>query len=258
MAVDNWLESSSLLEKPHPLASTGDSLAASHLFLAEQVSIIRSTLQGKAVSEDAGDDSELALAKAALLIILEILAASLGNDRSQYLSLARTKLGKDSNLLSDVSHDLGTMVDALLKANHGLKARDMTMSETEQRWITTLVRLLGNLSYRCRSNQDALRLLQIPLEGATEERTALHVLLSCTSLAPGCFTLREWAIVALRNVLEGNEENQALVEKLEAQQPMQSTELERMGLRVDMDRHGKVKIVQKPEEKKEASAESSP
>ena len=55
----------------------------------------------------------------------------------------------------------------------------------------------------------------------------------------------KWAIVALRNVLEGNLENQELLEKLEVQQLLQSPELEKMGLQVDLDRRGTtVKIVQ--------------
>lgn len=242
-AVDEWLESPTSTASPHPFAKNGTDLAASHFFLAEEASRIRT----KVTDADATttDASELALSKSALIVILEILATSLGSDKNESLGRARVKLGADSAILSNISHDLATMVDTLLKANHTTKARDLTLTDYEQRWITTLVRLMGNLSYRCRFNQDALRELEVPLAGATEVRTALHVMLSCTSLAPGCFTLREWAIVALRNVLEGNEKNQALVEKLEAQQPLQSTELENMGLRVDMDRRGQVKIVPK-------------
>jgi hypothetical protein len=127
------------------------------------------------------------------------------------------------------------------------------MSEDEQRSIVGLIRLLGNVCYRCRKNQDLIRQTIVPLSAlpadvsglnnTLHQRTALHVLLSCTSFSYGCFTLREWAIVALRNVLEGNEANQELVEKLEAQEPLQSAELEKMNLRVDMNRQGEVRIV---------------
>jgi hypothetical protein len=153
-------------------------------------------------------------------------------------------LDPETDVIRETALDLGVTVDALLLSNQGTKARELTIANAEQRWITTLVRLLGNCCFRCESNQNLVRTVDIPGSTSTERRCALHVLLSCTSLGYGCFTLREWAIVALRNVLEGNLENQALVEALEAQQPLQSPELRKMGLQVDLDRRGQVKIVQ--------------
>ena len=50
-----------------------------------------------------------------------------------------------------------------------------------------------------------------------------------------CFTLREWAVVAIRSALENNRANQAVVAELEARSAVQSTELEDMGIRVDLD-----------------------
>jgi hypothetical protein len=139
------------------------------------------------------------------------------------------------------------MVDRLSESCHGKKARELSLSDDEQRRITTLVRLIGNLCFRCRQNQDLMRTTLVPLQESTAsvspERTALHVLLSCTSFAYGCFTLREWVTLALRNVLEGNHVNQNLVEQLEAQQPVQKVELEKLGLSVKVDRGGQVKLV---------------
>lgn len=211
-------------------------------------------------SEEKGEDensqtvasSDPALVEEAWFLALGILATSLGTD--DHVSMAETRLaiGRDTPLIQDVSVDLGTVVDSLSAANQSRNARDLVISDDEQRRITSLVQLLGNVCYRCRQNQDLVRQTIVPFPppppGTTVcdscvERTALHVLLSCTSFSYGCFTLREWAIIALRNVLEGNEANQKLVEQLEAQQPMQSAELEGMGLRVNMDPDGKVRVV---------------
>jgi hypothetical protein len=162
--------------------------------------------------------------------VLEILATSLGNDNDSSMAQTRLALGRDTTLVPTVALDLGIVVDSLSASKQGRNARELVISNQEQRQITGLVQLLGNVCYRCRFNQDLVRTTRVPgLSGGCHScvahRTALHVLLSCTSLSHGCFTLREWAIVALRNVLEGNEANQALVQQLEAQEPMQSAEL---------------------------------
>jgi hypothetical protein len=163
------------------------------------------------------------------------------------MTQTRLALGRDTALVPTVALDLDIVVDSLSASNQGRNARELVISSQEQRQITGLVQLIGNVCYRCRPNQDLVRTTRVPgLSGGCHscmDRTALHVLLSCTSLSYGCFTLREWAIVALRNVLEGNEANQALVQQLEAQEPMQSAELSSMGVRVDMDSDGKVRVV---------------
>jgi hypothetical protein len=119
----------------------------------------------------------------------------------------------------------------------------------DQEWLTSLVRLLGNLCYRCHENQDLMRTILVPPSPSSSKeaepgasvgstatsRNVLHVLLTSTSLAPYCFTLREWAVVAVRNALEGNEENQAVLAELQAQQSVSTAALADMGIRIDLD-----------------------
>jgi len=76
----------------------------------------------------------------------------------------------------------------------------------------------------------------------TGEKNGLHVLLSCTSLASGCFTLREWAVLAIRFALEKNQENQRIVEQLEAQDAADSTDIQGLGVKVEVNEMGEVKI----------------
>jgi len=79
------------------------------------------------------------------------------------------------------------------------------------------------------------------------ERSLLNVLLSCTALAFVCFPLREWSVVSLRLALQDNHENQAAVASLQAQQAVQTTALDDIGMNVELDRTGKVKLTPKTE-----------
>lgn len=244
-AVEEFMVGSK--ESWHPLGGdVMDGIISTHMFLAQQAGAIRQRMLVEDQTRSM-EPNEVELSKAALTIILEIIATSLGDDSSSALAKLRLKVGQETSLIQDTGVDLGTIVDMLSKKNEGLKSRELKISQEEQRWITTVVQILGNLCFRCKPNQDLLRVTPVPiadfLPPVDGDRTALHVLLSCTSFSYGCFTLREWAIVALRNVLEGNDDNQTLVEKLQAQQPQQNAELAKMGLKVDMDEHGKVKVV---------------
>jgi hypothetical protein len=233
-----------------------DAIVSSYIFLAEKLSSLRGLLSDSTSEQPtSGYDpaGEQDLTKSAWFLFLEMLASSLGVDEQPAINQTRLLLGRETSLIQDVALDLGSVFDSLSAKNHGRKARELSMSEDEQRSIVGLVHLLGNVCFRCRQNQDLTRQTRVPfsasppdasgLNNTLLQRTALHVLLSCTSFSYGCFTLREWAIVALRNVLEGNEANQEVVEKLEAQQPLQSAELEKMNLRVDMNRQGEVRVV---------------
>jgi hypothetical protein len=63
--------------------------------------------------------------------------------------------------------------------------------------------------------------------------------------------LREWTVVAIRNALEQNPDNQAIVAELEARAPVQSETLQELGIRLELDprRGGTVSVtnVEQPE-----------
>jgi hypothetical protein len=216
---------------------------ASHLFLVRQSSRIRLA----AATDNDGDSMHIALGKSALSTILDILAEVLGVDTKD-AGLIRLRIAEETSFLQESALDLGRVVDHLSVSNSGRTTRQLTMLDEERQTVTVLVRLLGNLCFLCRRNQDLLRTTLVPStrpdnEILPQERSALHVLLSCTSFSYTCFTLREWAVVAIRNVLDKNEQNQAEVAKLDSQQPVQSAELNAMGVRVDLDSRGKVSVV---------------
>ena len=240
-----------------------DLIVQSHVFLVEQW--CRLQLQRKGNSDSSCSDSyQESLQESMSLAILDILAETLAEDTATTASI-RTALATDlegdastrtTSLVPLLCVSLGQVYDTLVTRNSGRKSRDMVVREDEQARLTVLVRVLGNVCFQCRSHQDTVRTSRVPLLGGRaagsssrstdrEEnvpRCGLHVVLSCTSYAHACFTLREWAVVAIRNVLDGNLENQAVVEELEAQQPVQSTALGDLGIQVKMDPQGKVSV----------------
>ena len=195
---------------------------------------------------DGIEEDEDGLRVSALQLIADILAETLSED-SRIAATVRLSIGRDTALVHALLSDLGSLLDHWLAQNDGKQVRDqVAMSDDKQRYMTTVTRVLGNLCFRCQQNQDLLRTKAVPLQVSpgrsssshshdSLERNGLHVLLSTTSMSYTCFTLREWAVVAIRSALENNRANQAVVAELEARSAVQSTELEDMGIRVDLD-----------------------
>lgn len=191
----------------------------------------------------------------------------------------------ETGLLSSICRDLALLYDHISNRHESDRAQrqqnrlraqqqpnyhagsagaKLHLSSEEQLLLTLFVRCIGNFCFQCRPNQDMMRLTLVPrcapsssnIQGEAgsqpakvrngDGRTALHVVMSCTSFGVACFTLREWAVVALRSMLQDNERNQELAAQLEAEQPVQTAELDDMGIRVDIDSAGKVSVVPLP------------
>ncbi|KAG1066798.1 hypothetical protein G6F42_026595 [Rhizopus arrhizus] len=54
--------------------------------------------------------------------------------------------------------------------------------------------------------------------------------------------LREYATVALRNIMENNPENQKLIEELKPEQVVETEELKQMGIVPELTQDGKLRI----------------
>lgn len=235
-----------------------EKIMESYNFLASSATILSSCLHyGKADvinSSDVLDDSfGVSLMESGYESVLDILRSTLGVD-STMIGKVRENIGQHTTLVQDSAKSLGVITDMLAERSVGKRSRDVRLTDTEQRLLTNLVCLIGNLCYTCKQNQDLLRLTLIPptdsgqigdeckTETGTAARNGLHVLLSCTSYATSCFTLREWGVIAVRNALEDNADNQAIVAQLVAQNPVQSADLENAGVRVQLDSKGKVSL----------------
>jgi Spinocerebellar ataxia type 10 protein domain len=188
----------------------------------------------------------------AIQLVLDILADSLAEE-STLAAACRYVIGTETLLLQALVSDLAAVLDAWYETNKAVYTRHQTkLNETDQCRITASVRVLGNLCFHCAHNQDLLRETVVPYSSLTREtpniehtvgtssieamnRSGLHVLLSTTSMSYSCFTLREWAVVAIRSALEECPKNQVVVAELETQSSVHSADLEQMGIRVNLD-----------------------
>lgn len=87
-----------------------------------------------------------------------------------------------------------------------------------------MVALIGNCVYRRKHAQDEIR----------KKNGILLLLQQCVTDEDNPF-LREWGIWSVRNMLEGNEENQRVVSELEIQGSFDVPEISALGLRVEVD-----------------------
>lgn len=87
-----------------------------------------------------------------------------------------------------------------------------------------IVALIANCVYRRKRVQDEIR----------KKNGILLLLQQCVTDDDNPF-LREWGIWCVRNMLEGNEENQRVVSELEVQRSVDVPEIAALGLKVEID-----------------------
>jgi hypothetical protein len=179
-----------------------------------------------------------------LQILATVVVCTPNSSNNEYstdsaMMMRKTFFGQETTLIQDVCIDLATIVDKVSIANRGKRTREMVMSDYDQNLVKLYLQIVANLSFHCKAVQDILRRPLI----RSAPRTGLHIIMSCTSLSYACVGLREWAIVALRNLLEGNVENQRALESLSPQEAVNSDELTRLGFGIDLDAKGTVRVV---------------
>ena len=243
-------------KKPQVQNNSSSRVVPILLFLANEAA--RLYTHNKSIHENPSEvlyDGELGCTLRVIEDIRDIIGQCLGghnaniSEKNKQCSLpeARTVLGRETLIITHCLFDLAQLLDSTLARNIGRNARDLYLTREEQRSAIVMVRLIGNMAYQCRYNQDMLRIIHIPFSEQSSstnslKRVGLHVILSTTSLAPTCLSLREWCIVAIRNAVDGNEANAEAVRLLEAQNTIENTpELQRMGLKVKLDK-GKVSV----------------
>ncbi|KAL4138407.1 hypothetical protein PRIC2_001913 [Phytophthora ramorum] len=96
-----------------------------------------------------------------------------------------------------------------------------------------LIRVIGNISFRHTDHQDLVR-----------EEGYLHLFLNHCNIDEANPLIREWSLVALRNLCEGNEANQSYINGLRPQgmDAASNAALEKAKMRADIGEDGKVKL----------------
>lgn len=216
---------------PKPLSELGDSstkIQGNLRFLVQL--IIR--------DNQSSDAMERNLQRDVRHLAMEIISEALTVDCD---SSYRQSLGRIPGVWEFLLTKLAFIVDHWNNSASGKKTRETpALSDDDQRFLTNCVRCIGNLTYQCAYNQDCLRTTRL-----SNERNGLHILLSTTGMAVSCFTVREWGIVAIRNALDQNPENQRIVERLQAEHAVQTTALEDMGLQINISSDGKASVTPK-------------
>ncbi|KAI8997722.1 spinocerebellar ataxia type 10 protein domain-containing protein [Pilobolus umbonatus] len=93
------------------------------------------------------------------------------------------------------------------------------------------IRMIGTLCYKDQMIQDEVR-----------NKGAIPLILCQFKIDDSNPYIREYATLALRNVMENNRENQELIAELQPQEVIQSEELTRMGLTPEIMKDGKIRI----------------
>ncbi|GMH00560.1 hypothetical protein Nepgr_002399 [Nepenthes gracilis] len=173
------------------------------------------------------------------------------------LTILRDICARDSSMGADGNHSSGDVINAILSGGlldlllHLLGELELpltirkSMKQDENHSYTPpkvcpykgfrrdIVSVIGNCAYRRKLVQDEIR----------QKSGILLLLQHCVSDEDDPF-LREWSIWSVRNLLEGNAENQKVVADLELQGSVNVTEITGLGLRVEVDPNtGRVKLV---------------
>lgn len=91
-----------------------------------------------------------------------------------------------------------------------------------------------NNTHSCRAAQDAVR----DFEDATTKSNGLALVLSHCNVDSQNPYLREWALLCVRHLCEGNEENQRAIAALRPQAAVQTEGLRAMGVEATLAREG--------------------
>jgi len=95
-----------------------------------------------------------------------------------------------------------------------------------------LLRIVANVCFKRKPNQDAVR----------QKEGAIFTVLNQSAGDDNSPYLREWCIFAVRNLTEGNPENQEIISQLRAQSAVNSPLVQKAGMRAELTKDGKVKL----------------
>lgn len=170
-----------------------------------------------------------------VITLLDIISTATGQDK--YMALLKDDRSLFLNLgcLLQALHKIGKASDSIFSPIQKLDALVPTSNvngdfekDISYAMKTKLVKSLANLSHRNKRNQELAREMEIMIS-----------IFECTTADARNPLIKEWSILAIRNLCEDNPENQEIVRNLtkvgEAENPL----LKEMGLETGMLRIGK-------------------
>ncbi|KAE8746627.1 hypothetical protein FOCC_FOCC006611 [Frankliniella occidentalis] len=171
--------------------------------------------------------------------LIEVVACA--SSKEPYI----TELQSDKSLLIDFLlksiHMAGQAGDSDFSPIHKLSELNLSEKGVESKieqhpafgFKACLVRLLGNLCWRHRENQDQVR-----------ELDGIPLLLDCCSIDARNPLMIQWVVLAIRNLCENNKENQCVIAAMNREGTIDSRMLHDLGLTIHGDeKSNKVRIV---------------
>ncbi|XP_010408516.1 ataxin-10 isoform X3 [Corvus cornix cornix] len=119
-----------------------------------------------------------------------------------------------------LTHLAGKQAVNIFTATHAVAGQE-EISHPAVGFKSHLIRLIGNLCYKNKENQDKV----YDLDG-------ISLILDSCSIDDNNPFVSQWAVYAIRNLTEQNEQNQALIAHMEQKGLADSSALERMGLEI--------------------------
>ncbi|KAK5576124.1 hypothetical protein RB653_007265 [Dictyostelium firmibasis] len=120
------------------------------------------------------------------------------------------------------------------------KAFNIDVESQDKGFKIELIRILGNLSYKNRGNQDEIR-----------ELGGIEIILNHCRFDVNNPYIKEWSVFAIRNLCDDNLENQHLIENLKIKGVASNNELKDLGIEVGVTENGTIKFKNVPKKEKE-------
>ncbi|XP_063998896.1 ataxin-10 isoform X1 [Pogoniulus pusillus] len=120
-----------------------------------------------------------------------------------------------------LTHLAGKQAVNVFTATHAVTAQE-EISHPAEGFKSHLIRLIGNLCYRNKGNQDKVY-----------ELDGIPLILDNCSIDDNNPFVKQWAVFAIRNLTEQNERNQEFIAQLEHKRLADSSALESMGLEIE-------------------------
>uniref|UniRef100_A0A493STM6 Ataxin-10 n=2 Tax=Anas platyrhynchos TaxID=8839 RepID=A0A493STM6_ANAPP len=120
-----------------------------------------------------------------------------------------------------LTHLAGKQAVNIFTATHAMTGQE-EISHPAVGFKSHLIRLIGNLCYKSKENQDKVY-----------ELDGIPLILDNCSIDDNNPFVNQWAVYAIRNLTEQNERNQELIARMEEKGLADNSVLERMGLEVE-------------------------
>ncbi|XP_032738669.1 ataxin-10 [Lontra canadensis] len=200
-----------------PLTKDDIPVFLSHAELIASTFVDRCEMVPKLTSEQHADDEE-ALATIRLLDVLCEMTAN--TDLLSYLQVFPGLLERVIDLLRLI-HVAGNDTASIFNSSGCIRAEG-DISSVGEGFKSHLIRLIGNLCYKNKDNQDKV-----------SELDGIPLILDSCSIDDSNPFLTQWVVYAIRNLTEDNSQNQDLIAKMEEQGLADASLLKKMGFEVE-------------------------